>query len=370
MRTLIFILQKEFIQVFRNKTMLPIIFIMPLIQLLILVNAATFELKNVSLCVIDFDLSASSRQLVAKFDGSPFFEVNKASFRYTEAENFILSNKTDLVLTIPAGFEKNIKTGQGARVQVMIDAVDGMAAGLINAYSTQIIQSFNRESGANAGLLLRPVKNILVTSSFWYNPELDYKAYMVPGILVILVTMIGMFLTALNIVREKEIGTIEQINVTPVRKIHFIVGKLIPFWVIALVELTVGLVIGVLLFKVPIVGSLWLLYAFAAIYLVIALSIGLFFSSISSTQQQVMFVAFFTMITGILMSGIFTPEESMPGWARAINVINPFAYFMRVIRLVLLKGSGFSDIWHEFAAISLLAILMLGLAVKSYKKRS
>jgi ABC-2 type transport system permease protein len=193
---------------------------------------------------------------------------------------------------------------------------------------------------------------------------------MVPGILVILVTLVGWLLMSLNVVREKELGTIEQINVTPIRKHQFIIGKLIPFWILALIELGIGLTLGRLIFHVPILGSVGLLIGFTALYLVAVLGFGLFIAAISETQQQVMFVNFFFVLVFILMSGIFTPVESMPEWAHYVNIVNPLAYFMRVIRMILLKGSGFMDVWKEFASIAVFGIVMISLAVRSYRKRT
>ena len=180
--------------------------------------------------------------------------------------------------------------------------------------------------------------------------------------------MIGMFLTALNIVREKETGTIEQINVTPIRKYQLLTGKLIPFWIIALFELAFGLILGKILFNIPVEGSLLLLFSFAGIYLLVVLGIGLFISTMANTQQQVMFMVFFFMLTFILMSGIFTPEESMPYWAQRVNLINPFSYFMRVIRMILLKGSGFKEVVSEFISITIFGIVILSLAIWRYRK--
>jgi len=215
---------------------------------------------------------------------------------------------------------------------------------------------------------IKDMNPITVETSFWYNPELNYKIYMLPGILVILVTVVSMFLAAINIVHEKEMGTIEQLNVTPIKKFEFITGKLLPFLLIALFELAFGLTIGKIFFHIPIVGSIPLLFGFTIIYLLVVLGIGLFISTISSTQQQVMFIAFFFMLVFILMSGIFTPTESMPLWAQKLNIINPFYYFMRVIRMILLKGSGFSDISYEFYSLSIYAVIMLSLSVWRYRK--
>lgn len=191
---------------------------------------------------------------------------------------------------------------------------------------------------------------------------------MLPGILVILITIIGMFLSALNLVREKEMGTTEQINVTPIKKYQFIIGKLLPFWIIALFELTLGLVIGYYFFDVPVLGNISTLLLFASIYLFAVLGVGLFISTIASTQQQLMFVSFFFMLTFILMSGIFTPVESMPAWAQKINIINPFSYFIRVIRMILLKGSGLIDISREIVSMSVYALITLSFSIWRYRK--
>ena len=191
---------------------------------------------------------------------------------------------------------------------------------------------------------------------------------MLPGILVILVTLIGAFLTALNIVREKEMGTIEQINVTPIKKYQLIIGKLVPFWCIALFDLAFGLVVGKILFHVPIIGSVFLIFGFASVYLLVALGLGLFISSLAQTQQQVMFIIYFFLLTFILMSGIFTPLESMPDLAKKINIINPFAYFMRAMRMIMLKGSTFFDVLKDLASLAIYAVVILSLALWRYRK--
>jgi ABC-2 type transport system permease protein len=213
-------------------------------------------------------------------------------------------------------------------------------------------------------------KQVEIRESYWFNSELDYKWYMAPGILAILVTLIGMFLSGMNLVREKEIGTIEQLNVTPIKKYQFILGKLIPFLVIALFDLAFGLVIARVVFDLPVVGSLPLLFGFAALYLVGVLGLGLFISTVTETQQQVMFVTFFFMMIFILMGGIFTPVESMPQWAQWLDRINPIYYFMRIMRMVLLKGSGFFDLIEEFISLTIIGISFLGLAMWHYRKTS
>lgn len=350
--------------------MIPIIFVVPIIQLLILVHAATLELKHINLYVVDQDLSSSSRELISKFQGSPFFQLKNFSFSIKDAENALLKNKADMVLCIPADFEKNLIRNNQADVQFLINAINGVAAGLTNVYASSILADFNQQIIPDWINIPKGFKipSINITSSFWYNPELNYKIYMLPGILVILVTIIGAFLTALNIVREKEMGTIEQINVTPIKKYQLLIGKLVPFWCIALFDLAFGLVLGKILFDIPILGSVLLIFGFASVYLLVALGLGLFISTFAQTQQQVMFILFFFALTFILMSGIFTPTESMPEIAQKINVLNPLAYFMRALRMIMLKGSDFFDVLKDLISLAIYAIIILTLSVWRYRK--
>jgi len=367
LKTIRHILIKEFIQIFRNKMMLPIIFLMPIVQLVLLVHAATLEMKKIDMFVVDKDLSSTSRQLINKFQSSDFFTITDASFSLQEANDRLEKDEADIILYLPQKFEQDLNRDGIGEVQLLINGINGMAAGLISAYTTSIIADYNNQIIAD-NVLGKNIIPVDITHSFWYNPELNYKIYMLPGILVILVTLIGLFLTALNLVREKEMGTIEQINVTPIKKYQFIIGKLLPFWVIGVLELTIGLVVGWLFFSVPVNGSILLLYGFVTVYLLVVMGIGLFISTFSSTQQQVMFIAFFFLLTFILRSGIFTPMESMPKWANYANYINPLAYFMRIIRMVLLKGSAFADISREFLYMSVYAVIILSLAIWRYRK--
>jgi ABC-2 type transport system permease protein len=372
MRTILFLLQKEFIQIKRNKSMLPIIFVVPLVQLIILVNAATLELKHINMYVVDKEMSTTSRQLINKFEGSPFFVVENASFSLDDALNELKRDKVDVILHIPKGFERDLVRENKAKIQVIINSINGTIGGIANAYVNNIVSDYNKRIVADwTGVTPKGISaltSISVTSSFWYNPQLNYKTFMVPAVLVFLVTIIGMFLSALNLVREKELGTIEQINVTPIRKYQFIAGKLIPFWIIALFELGFGLAVGKLLFDIPIVGSIGLVYGVAAVYLLVVLGIGLFISTLVDTQQQAMFVSFFFMLVFIMMSGVFTSAECMPEWAQKMNYINPVYYFIRVIRMILLKGSNFHDIKNELMILSVYAWAVLSLAVWRYRK--
>ncbi len=370
MNTILFIIQKEFIQVFRNRMMLPIIFVVPLIQLIILVHAATFEMKNIKMSVVDLDMSSSSRKMISKFQGSPFFILNHTSFSDKEAQQEMKKGHVDMILHIPYGFERRLVKENMAKVQVVVNAINGASAGLIHAYTMQIILDFNRELLIDwfTPAMLTSALNINVTSSYWYNPKLNYKTYMVPGILCLLVTIIAFLLSGMNIVREKEIGTIEQINVTPIRKVQFIAGKLLPFWIIALFELAFGLTVGKLLFSIPIIGSLWLIFLSAAVYIFVILGFGLLISTMTNTQQQSMLVSFFFMVIFILMSGLFTSIESMPVWAQNLDRINPIAYFIRIMRMVMLKGSDFHDIRESFYSLVVYALAIISFAIWRYRK--
>ncbi|MDO9254249.1 MAG: ABC transporter permease [Bacteroidales bacterium] len=368
MRTILYILQKEFRQIFRNKSMLPIIFVIPVVQLLILAFAVTFEIKNINLVIVDMDHSVASRQLVSKFSAPPFYHIKAYADSYTEAEEQLKTGKAHQILIIPNQFENDLQKESKASVQLITNAIDGSAAAIMNAYGNSIILDYNKDIlvDLSGGMDIKPPFDIRY--SYWFNPELDYKTYMVPGILVLLVTIIGMFLSSMNVVREKEMGTIEQINVSPVKKYQFVIGKLLPFWFIALFELAFGLTLARIVFDIPILGSLWLIFGVASVYLLATLGIGLLISTLVNTQQQAMFLAWFFAVVFIMMSGLFTPVDSMPEWAQNINIINPIAYFIRIIRMIMLKGSQFQDILKPFMAIAIYAVCSLTLAVWRYRK--
>jgi ABC-2 type transport system permease protein len=371
MKTIGYIIQKEFKQIFRNKGMLPIIFIMPFIQLIILSNAATFEIKNIKFSFIDHNRTSLSRELVAKFKASKYFNIVKEFPSDKIAKAAMQKGNVDVILEIPEHFERDLVKNNTVSISATINAIDGAAAGVENVYLNQIVQQFNKHARVNLlpfAKTQNQYQQITSIPSFWYNKTLNYKTFMVPGILVLLVTMITLFLSGMNIVREKEIGTLEQINVTPIKKHQFIIGKLFPFWALGLLLLTIGLLIAKILFNVPIVGSVFLLYAYTSIYILVILGIGLFISNFTETQQQAMFIAWFFMVIFILMSGLFTPIESMPVWAQRITDFNPIKYFVEVMRMVMLKGASFTDIIPQFTKTLIYAFIMNGLAVWGYRK--
>jgi ABC-2 type transport system permease protein len=366
MRTISFLLQKEFRQIFRHKTILPILFVVPILQLIILPFAADYEIKNIRLEWIDQDQSTYSRQLYSHFQASPFFQIAGTSIHSQEGLESLESGAADLFIVIPADFERDWYREGSSAVQITANAINGTKAGLSTGYAQSILQRFSQEVAAQGGERIPPPFE--VTYSHWFNPDLEYDNFMVPGILVLLVTMIGGFLSGMNIVKEKEIGTIEQINVSPIKKHQFILGKLIPFWIIGLFDLALGLGVGKLIFDIPLEGSLGLIFLFGAAYLVLVLGFGLLISTITHTQQQAMFLTWFFLVIFILMSGLFTPIESMPAWAQRLTEFNPIAYFVDVVRMVLLKGSDWSDIQGHFVKIVVFGILINGIATLNYRK--
>jgi ABC-2 type transport system permease protein len=372
MRTLRFLLQKEFRQIFRDPSILRIIFVMPMIQLLILPWAADYEIKDINLSVVDHDHSSYSRQLISKITASGYFRLQDYTNSYQAALYEVEKDKADLVLEIPASFEKNLVKEDEATLFMAVNAINGVKANLGGAYLRSIIQDYNRQVRTEWVQFPRfsPETNIEITSSNWFNPLMNYKYFMVPGILVILVTMVGSFLAALNIVKEKEIGTIEQINVTPVKKYQFILGKLIPFWVLGLIILSIGLIIGRVAYGISPAGSLFTIYVFAAVYLLAVLGLGLLVSTFTSTQQQAMLISFFMMMVFILLGGLYTSIDSMPKWAQMITKINPVSYFIEVIRMVVLKGSSLADIKYHLLTMFGFAAFFNGWAVISYRKRT
>lgn len=372
MNNLIILLQKEFRQIFRNPTILRMILAMPIFQLVLIPFAADYEIKNISVSIVDLDHGDYSRRLVQKMTASGYFKIVEYGSSYDKSLETIGKSQTDIILTIPVDFEKNLIRENTTTIHLAADAVNGVRAGLGTGYAAQIIADFNNEIRSEwlTTAKFNQLPQIEITSASWYNPHFDYHLFMVPGILAILVTMVGSFMSALNIVSEKESGTIEQLNVTPLKKYEFILGKLIPFWVLGLVSITLGIVVAYLVFGILPMGSYLTIYAFSAVYLLGVLGIGLLISTFCDTQQQATLFAFFFMMVFILMSGLYTPIESMPIWAQWIAAFNPPAYFIKVIRAVFIKSSTFGNLLPDFYKMIGFAIFFNILAVFNYKKRS
>lgn len=371
MKTIRFLLKKEFLQIFRNKSMLPIIFVMPVIQLMILSFAATYELKEVGFSVVDRDQSVTSRQLLNRVQATGYFTLASEFTSIDQAQEAMDRGDIRLIVQIPSDFQRDVTSGASvAEVQLIIEAVDGSTAGLIQSYMASIIADFNQEKHAGTQIIQagETAQTITMIPVNWYNPDLDYITFMVPGILVVLVSMIGLFLSGMNIVREREVGTIEQLNVTPITKSQFMIGKLVPFWIIGMFDLLIGLALARFGFQIPFLGSLSTILVIAGIYLILIQALGLFISTITNTQQQAMFIAWFIMVVFILMGGLFTPIESMPGWAQDLTLGNPVAYFIRIMRMVLLKGAGWKEVWKMVLIMVGIAAFLMTISINRYKK--
>lgn len=373
MRQLSILMKKEFRQIFRNKAILAVIFIAPALQLLILPLAANFEVKNISIAIVDHDHSTMSRELVKDITSSGYFRLADYGESYKNAFTELEKENADLILEIPQNFERNLARENSEKVFIGINAINGTKAGLAGGYIQQILQKFNQD------IQLKFTPNIAgiakstgleIRTSLWFSQNYNYRLSLVPGILVFLVTLVAGMLSSLNIVEEKEIGTIEQINVSPIKKHNFILGKMIPFWILATIAFTIGLIISRYIYHIHIEGSLFLLYFFLAVYNLAVLGYGLLISTISETQQQAMFVNFFFVMIFILMSGLFTPIESMPDWAQKLTYINPLRYMIIAVRLIILKAANLTDLLPQLYPLIIMALIFNGLAIWNYKKTS
>jgi ABC-2 type transport system permease protein len=364
MRILLFLLRKEYLQIFRDRLIVLQLLLVPMIQLAVLANAATYE-----------DRTAASRGLVAHLAASGRFVVARRPATMVHADDALMRREVDAILRVPRDFERDVVRAGAAPVQLVLNAENGAAAAVSGGYAQQVVRRYADELQATLhapavarGAPRAGAVRIEVRTRGWYNASLDYRHYMVPGILVQLVTVIGTLLTALNIVREKELGTLEQLNVTPLTRTQFIAAKLIPLWSLALVALALGLLVGTLLFGVPVRGGIPLVFGTAAVYLVAVLGIGLLISTIADTQQQAMFVTFFVVMIYLLMSGLFTPVRSMPPWAQLVAQANPMMHYVEVVRGIMLKGAGVADVAGRMAFLAAFGAGVLALAVRQYRR--
>ncbi len=318
-----YIIEKEFRQMRRNPVIPKLILVFPCMMMILMPWAANLEIKYNNLAVVDLDYSMSSRRLVEKVASTDYFNLVENAPDYGHVLESVERGEVDIILEIPEHFEKDLATGQPVRVQISANAVNGTKGGLGSSYLTAVVNDFVLQG--QGGQVRMSVLNL-------YNPHLDYKKFMVPALLIILLTLICGFLPALNIVGEKETGTIEQLNVTPLGKSVFILGKLVPYWLVGLVVLTIGMALA------------------------------------SATMQQAMFVMFFFLMVFILMSGLFTPVRSMPQWAQWIAAFNPLTYFIQVMRMLFLKGCSLSDLWLQLSKMLCFMVVFAVAAVWSYRK--
>ncbi|MDR2692219.1 MAG: ABC transporter permease [Dysgonamonadaceae bacterium] len=365
-----YLIEKEFKQTFRNAFIPKLICAFPFLVLLVFPWATNQEIRNINVTVIDRDHSAWSKRLSEKISASTYFNLVGYARSNDEGMLAVEDGTADMLLDIPPGFEKNLVNGGETGVMISANAVNIMKGGLGSGYMNEIIRDFAGElrgeiiqTSGKTGLPL-----IQVIPQGRFNTFSDYKVFMIPALIVILMTLLCGFLPALNIVGEKETGTIEQINVTPVSKFSFILGKLIPYWAVGLFVFTLALGLSALIYGLTPQSNLLTLYLSVLVYITTVSGLGLLISNYSSTMQQAMFVIFFFLIIFLLISGLFTPIASMPHWAQVFSCFNPLRYFIEIMRMTFLKGSGFSDIWRQLAALAIYASVLNGWALVGYRK--
>ena len=366
-----YLIQKEFRQVFRDTGMLRIIFIMPLIQLFLFGYAVTTDLKYVRLAVLDEDRTPASRSLARAFFASDLFTPVLDANSPDELQNALLLGDADMTLWIRNGFAEQAATLGDATVGLVVDGQNSSTAGRALGYAEAILRR-EAQSTLNEWRMSQPnlprTNRIEAVTRFYYNPQLESRFYMIPGIVVLILTVVSAMLTGMAVVKEKEIGTLEQLMVTPLSPFQLIIGKTVPFTVLAFFELAFATTIAVLWFKLPLVGSIFLLAGSAMLFLLVTLGVGLLVSTISQTQQQAMFTVWFFLVFGILTSGFFYPVDNMPRWIQILTYANPLRYFVAIIRGIFLKGSGMADLYPHLVPLAALGVFTFSAAVFRFRK--
>jgi ABC-2 type transport system permease protein len=365
-------LVKEFIQVLRDPRMKALIFVMPVIQLIMFGYAVTTDVDHIRTAVCDLDKSPQSRALIERFTASGYFTVVENADRPDQLGELLDRGKATIGIQINRGFADDLRAGRQAAIQTIVDGTDSNTGTVAMDYAQRITQEFSRMRAAPAELvqLADPQASpIELRSRAWFNPDLKSRYFNVPGVIAVVLLLISLLLTAMAIVREREIGTMEQLMVTPIRPFEMILGKTLPFVLISFIDVLVVTAIGVNWFNVPIHGSLWLLLFGAGLYLMSTIGIGLFISTISQTQQQALMSSFFFYLPAVLLSGFMFPISNMPEPAQWLTYLNPLRYFLVIIRDIFLKGSGWEILWPQFAALAVLGVALLSISSLRFQKR-
>lgn len=357
---------KEFIHVFRDKRMMAIIFVVPLLQTLVFGYAVTTDVNSVPTAVYDLDRSFESRELVRRLAASGYFDIRYRPDSPAEIRNVLDRSKVMIAVQINEGFSSDIQTGKPAAIQLIADGTDSNTASVAMDYANRIIRKFSQDL---AGPAPRARAALDLRTTAWYNPDLQSKNYNVPGVIAMVIMLTSLLLTSMAIVREREVGTMEQLMVTPLRPFELILGKTIPFAVIAFFEMALVTAFGVLTFNIPVRGSLLLLPLSTAIYLLSVLGIGLFISTIAKTQQQALMATFLFYMPAVLLSGFMFPIENMPLAFQYATYANPLRYFLVIIRGLFLKGNGLAILWPQMLGLLLLGVLVTIISSLRFRKR-
>jgi len=363
---------KEFLQVLRDPKMRGVIFVMPLLQAMVFGYAVTTDVRNVPVAVLDFDQSVASRELLSRFSASGYFRFVSQTRNVNDATHLLDKESVGAILRIDQGFEEDLRAGRTAKLQVIADGTDSNTAGIVLGYTGRIAGEFSGKVLLTRFSRLRgegPLPgNVELVSRAWFNENLESRNFYVPGVIAIIVMLVTLMLTSMAIVREKEIGTIEQLLVSPITPAEFILGKTLPFALIGYADVLLVAALGVFWFEVPIRGSLPLLLVATTFYLMTTLGIGLFISTVSRTQQQAMLSVFFFYFPAVLLSGFMFPIANMPSPVQYLTYANPLRYFLVILRGIFLKGAGTATLWPPMAALLAMGLLTLLVTTRRFRK--
>jgi ABC-2 type transport system permease protein len=363
---------KEFLQVLRDPKMRGVIFVMPLLQVMVFGYAVTTDVRNVPVAVLDFDQSVASLELLSRFSASGYFRFVSQTRNVNDATHLLDKESVGAILRIDQGFEEDLRAGRTAKLQVIADGTDSNTAGIVLGYTGRIAGEFSGKVLLTRFSRLRgegPLPgNVELISRAWFNENLESRNFYVPGVIAIIVMLVTLMLTSMAIVREKEIGTIEQLLVSPITPAEFILGKTLPFALIGYADVLLVAALGVFWFEVPIRGSLPLLLVATTFYLMTTLGIGLFISTVSRTQQQAMLSVFFFYFPSVLLSGFMFPIANMPSPVQYLTYANPLRYFLVILRGIFLKGAGTDTLWPPMAALLAMGLLTLLVTTRRFRK--
>ncbi|UCC82782.1 MAG: ABC transporter permease [Gemmatimonadota bacterium] len=360
------LLKKELRQMFRDPRMKRIVFIAPVIQLVAFGYAVNTDIKNTKTFVIDHDRSAASRELLEVVEATGYFRIVGSSGRPADLVHALDYGKAEVGIEIPAGFSRDMATGRGAQVQVILDGTNSNTATVAQGYLTYIVQGYAQNRAAAAGLL--PGGGIDARVRAWYNPDLESRVYNVPGVIGMLILLMSLLLTSLSVVREREMGTLDQLTVSPLSAAELMLGKTVPATLVALIDLILVTTLAILWFHVPMRGSFFDLLPAALLYILCGLAFGLLISSVSRTQQEAFMTMFLVLLPAIILSGFFYPISSMPEVFQWITVLNPVRHFLEIVRAIFLKGAGISDLWVQYAALTVMAGGATWLAIVRFRR--
>ncbi|HPG41548.1 MAG TPA: ABC transporter permease [bacterium] len=371
MHKISYIVRKEFQQIRRDRAMLMIIFVMPVIQLLLLGYVVSSEVHNIKTVICDQDGSTLSRDIIARFEHSGYFNIDYYEANSNNLAGYLNSGKASVAIVLPQHLSTNLLRRQVSNIQVLLDGQDANTSTITLGYVSQILMQFVEEQqqrliAVNPEVVPHTVRP---ETRVWYNPDLNYSDYMVPGIAVFLLTIVTALLSAMGLVREREIGTLEQLLVTPLKKHELMIGKIIPFAILGFFELGVALGFAKVWYHIPIVGNLLLFALFAVIYLFSTLGLGMFISANSHTQQQALFMSWFFMVFMFLMSGFVFPIENMPAFAQYLSYLNPMRYMMVVVREIFIKGAIFHHVYEQGAALLAFGGIIFTFAALRFQQR-